>query len=304
MATERVRRLAKPAPTFSLSGLHGETVTLQSLLAPGKPLLLLFTDPGCGPCTALMPEIAGWQSAHGGVLSIALISSGGLDSNRQKAREHGVAGVYVQEGSTVNDAYAIAGTPSAVLVTPEATITAPVATGADSIRGLLQRALEPGLPQIVQVPTAPSAPAPLAPVPAAPVSLVAGAPVPRRRLTDLRGRRVDLASGKAQSLLVFWNPQCGFCERLQDDLVAWEQARGPRAPRLVLIADGPEEANRALPFAAPVVFDPGSTISREFGAHGTPSGLLIDDRGRVASELAVGGPALLTLASASRDLVA
>ncbi len=56
---------ARPA-ALHLSGLHGDTATLESLLAPGHPLLLLFTDPGCGPCTALMPEVAQWQSAHAG----------------------------------------------------------------------------------------------------------------------------------------------------------------------------------------------------------------------------------------------
>jgi hypothetical protein len=49
------------APQFSLSGLHGETLTLEALRSSGKPVLLLFTDPGCGPCTALLPEIRRWQ---------------------------------------------------------------------------------------------------------------------------------------------------------------------------------------------------------------------------------------------------
>ena len=49
------------APSFRLEGLFGETLTLDSLKASGKPLLLLFTDPKCGPCNALMPDIAKWQ---------------------------------------------------------------------------------------------------------------------------------------------------------------------------------------------------------------------------------------------------
>src|SRR5215204_2005101 len=43
------------APSFSLPGLHGETITLEALRAPSKPVMLLFTDPDCGPCTALLP---------------------------------------------------------------------------------------------------------------------------------------------------------------------------------------------------------------------------------------------------------
>jgi thiol-disulfide isomerase/thioredoxin len=299
---------AKAALAFTVSGLHGETATLQSLLAPGHPLLMLFTDPGCGPCTALMPEVAQWQSAHTGALSIALISTGTMESNRSKAAEHGVTGVYVQDERAINAAYEINGTPSAVLVNPHGMITEPVATGADNIRELVQRALAPTMPEVIQVPAlapAPPAPAAVAPVPAMPVALAAGTQVPHRRLTSLDGRRVNLAPGQArETLLVFWNPQCGFCERLENELLEWESGRGSREPRLVVIADGPEEANRALPFASPVVLDPGSPVSRAFGAAGTPSALLIDSRGRVASELAVGGPAVLTLASAGRSVAA
>ena len=39
------------APEFGLSGLHGETLTLEALRSSGKPVLLFFTDPGCGPAT-------------------------------------------------------------------------------------------------------------------------------------------------------------------------------------------------------------------------------------------------------------
>src|SRR5215212_5961913 len=44
------------APDFNLSGLHGETLTLNALRSSGKPVMMLFTDPGCGPCNALLPE--------------------------------------------------------------------------------------------------------------------------------------------------------------------------------------------------------------------------------------------------------
>src|SRR5204862_6805855 len=38
-----------PAPSFELPNLDGETKTLQTLRSLGKPLVLLFTDPACGP---------------------------------------------------------------------------------------------------------------------------------------------------------------------------------------------------------------------------------------------------------------
>ncbi|MBV9453556.1 MAG: redoxin domain-containing protein, partial [Rubrobacter sp.] len=45
------------APAFSLSGLYGEKLTVESLRSSGKPVMLLFTDPNCGSCNALLPEI-------------------------------------------------------------------------------------------------------------------------------------------------------------------------------------------------------------------------------------------------------
>src|SRR5919202_2687653 len=59
------------APQFSLEGLHSETLTLESLRSAGKPILLLFTDPGCGPCTAMLPEIGRWQEEHAEKLTIS-----------------------------------------------------------------------------------------------------------------------------------------------------------------------------------------------------------------------------------------
>ena len=39
------------APEFSLSGLHGETLTLEALRSSGKPVMMLFTDPAAAPAT-------------------------------------------------------------------------------------------------------------------------------------------------------------------------------------------------------------------------------------------------------------
>ena len=51
------------APEFELPGLHGETLTLESLRASGKPVMLLFTDTNCASCTAMLPEIRRWQKS-------------------------------------------------------------------------------------------------------------------------------------------------------------------------------------------------------------------------------------------------
>jgi hypothetical protein len=52
--------------------------------------------------------------------------------------------------------------------------------------------------------------------------------------------------------------------------------------------------------ASTVVLDQQFAVGRAFGASGTPSAVLIDAEGKVASEVAVGAPAVLELAGADR----
>ncbi|MDQ5852856.1 MAG: DoxX family membrane protein, partial [Chloroflexota bacterium] len=64
------------APAFRLADLDGEMLTLDALRAAGTPILLVFSDPNCGPCNALLPEIGRWQRDYADKLRITLISSG------------------------------------------------------------------------------------------------------------------------------------------------------------------------------------------------------------------------------------
>ena len=103
--------LGEPAPAFTLFGLYGETVTLEALVAAENPVMLLFTDPGCGPCNALMPQISDWQREHAGELTIAVLTRGSADDNRSKVREHGVGSVWLDDGLAVFGAYQGGGQP-------------------------------------------------------------------------------------------------------------------------------------------------------------------------------------------------
>src|SRR5271165_4358480 len=44
------------APVFKLPSIDGGEVSLETYR--GRRLLLVFSDPKCGPCRALMPELA------------------------------------------------------------------------------------------------------------------------------------------------------------------------------------------------------------------------------------------------------
>jgi PqqD family protein of HPr-rel-A system len=127
-----------PAPGFRLPRLGGDTVGLDDLLGAGKPLLLAFVDPQCGPCMALLPELGQWHRERPD-MSLAVISRGDVAANRAKAQEHGLDAVLLlQAESEVAWSYEAYATPSMVLVQSDGRVGSPLAKGADAIRILVQ----------------------------------------------------------------------------------------------------------------------------------------------------------------------
>jgi peroxiredoxin len=128
-----------------------------------------------------------------------------------------------------------------------------------------------------------------------------GQPAPALKLPDLDGKQIDLADLRGKNTLVlFWNPGCGFCQQMLPDLKAWEASRPKNAPRLLVVSSGGVEANRALGLRSAVVLEPSFQAGYAFGVNGTPSAVLVDAQGRIASEVAVGAQAVLALARSER----
>src|SRR5229473_2963867 len=291
------------APTFSLSGLHRETITLDALRAPGKPIVLVFSDPGCGPCTALLPEVGRWQRDYASKLILVLISRGTPEDNRAKTAESGITQVLLQQDREVAESYQVAGTPSAVLIRTDGTIATPLAEGADNIRGLVAGAI--GLPVLRSLPISAALQgngnggATLSAQPSGPK---VGERAPEFTLPDLSGKQVSLADFRGDpTLALFWNPGCGFCQRMLDDLKAWEIKPSRGAPRLLVVSTGSVEENKAMGLRSPVLLDQGFSVGNTFGANGTPMAVLVDAEGNIASEVAAGAPDVLALARSSKD---
>src|SRR5215208_5469556 len=289
-----------PAPAFSLSGLYGETMTLDALRAADKPVLLLFTDPSCGPCNAMMGDVGKWQRDLSEKLTIAVITRGSLEDNRNKAKQRNLTHVLMQKDNEVADAYQTYGTPTAVLVRPDGTIGSAAAGGAQEIGTLVKHAAEGKVPvprpRLAAVPRPVQArqPAPNAQAPRGTASIGKDAPVVE--LNNLDGEPVRLAEFAGHpTAVLFWNPGCGFCQRMVDDLKAWESDKPEGAPNLLVVSTGEAERNREQGFSSPVVLDAGFNVGRAFGASGTPSAVLVGADGKIASGLAVGGPTVISL---------
>jgi peroxiredoxin len=264
------------APWFVAPTTSGSGVSRDDLLAPELPLLLLFTSPHCGPCAELLPDAARWQQELDGRLTVAFASAGTPDAVRSEATEFGLEPVLVDEDGALARSFGVPGTPAAVLIAPEGRVASRTAVGRDEIVALLELARgveveEWGLP--------------------------VGSTAPDVVLPRLDGSSVSFASFHGRdTLLLFWNPACGFCRSLRQDVRALEETAKKTGLRLVVVSSGELEATRAEDFTSTVLLDPDHTAGSALGAGGTPMAVLIDAEGRIASPVVAGGEAVLELA--------
>ena len=199
------------------------------------------------------------------------------ERNAGKIGRSGVQPVLLQAGEELSKRYGTLATPSAVVVDASGRIASPVAAGSEAIRRLVTRF---------------SRPAAVEPRGAAPV----GSPAPPLALPGLDGGSFDLTHrlGRA-TVVLFWNPGCGYCQRLLPDLQAWAALHPVAAADLVLVSTPDRETNRGSGLPGPILLDDGFATGQAFGARGTPTAVLVDATGRMGAAPAVGGEAVLAL---------
>lgn len=291
------------APDFDIAALDGGRLTLASLKESGKPVMLVFADPGCGPCSALTPDIAEWQKRFGDDLTMAVISRGTPEANHEKFVTKGVGNIGLQEEWEVFNAYEVRGTPSAILIDPDGIIRQPYGVGRDSIRQLVNRAVSPDQGPEDQKPTINPGDDPLAEILRKAEGPEVGTGASRLPLPTIDGEFLSLDDFKGEkTAIVFWNVTCGFCQRMLPDLKEIEEEAGDKISRILIVSQGDPEANREQGLKARMMLDDGFTMGRAFGANGTPSAIVLDEDGKVASPLAVGSDAVLNLLDETLEL--
>lgn len=134
--------------------------------------------------------------------------------------------------------------------------------------------------------------------------LALGTVAPDFELPDLAGVRHKLSEFRGRNvLLMFFNPNCGFCTKMGGDLAALPIDGGDDRAVPIVVTTGDTEANRKLVeqygIRCVVLRQEQMEVAAQFHAQGTPMGYRIDGAGRIASELAVGAEPLLQLAAAS-----
>jgi peroxiredoxin len=127
-----------PAPPFRLPRLDGGEVSLEEYR--GRRVLLVFSDPHCGPCDQLAPQLE-QAHRHSRDVQVLMVSRGDVEANREKAEEARLTfPIVLQQQWEISRAYAMFATPIAYLIDEGGMVAADVAVGVEPILALFSHA--------------------------------------------------------------------------------------------------------------------------------------------------------------------
>jgi methylamine dehydrogenase accessory protein MauD len=106
-------KLGTRAPEFSLPDTAGDQVSLRDFA--GRRVFLVFTQSGCRPCHAVLPELEKLQAK--GEVRIIVVNNGDLESTRDWTKRRSLSfPVLVQERYELSKRYEAFATPFAFLI--------------------------------------------------------------------------------------------------------------------------------------------------------------------------------------------
>ena len=129
------------APPFRLPRLGGGELSLEDFR--GRRVLLVCSDPDCGPCAELAPALEQFHRGPGGV-AVLMISRRDPEANRQKVAELGLTfPVVLQRHWEISLLYGMFATPIAYLIDEQGVLATDVVVGVQPIQALLETAARP-----------------------------------------------------------------------------------------------------------------------------------------------------------------
>jgi methylamine dehydrogenase accessory protein MauD len=113
-------RLGKKAPAFNLPSTNGKEVALGDYA--GRKVLLVFTQSGCSPCKAIVPELNRLEER--GTHQVLVVNNAELEKTRAWANEVNARfPVLAQENHTLSKRFQAFATPFAFLIDEKGIIT-------------------------------------------------------------------------------------------------------------------------------------------------------------------------------------
>jgi peroxiredoxin len=278
---------------FQLPDLAGRMVGPDAW--GGKRTLLIHWNITCGFCELIAPDLARLESNLGKQsVRLVLASYGDASANRNLAQEYGLAcPILLQSDTQPIAAFRQLGTPVAYVLDEVGRVAEPLVVGADPVLDLARRLASPTDNDRKRLPGE----RPLSESHIERNGLRAGALAPSFSLPDVRGNTVTLESYRGRRvLLVFTDPHCDPCDALAPDLA--QLGRAGWLSVLVIGRGDPEEnRQKAEKFGVtfPVVLQKRWEVSKAYGIFATPVGYLIDERGVIVRDVAMGRDAIVAL---------
>src|SRR5262249_6823751 len=122
------------APEFRLPRIDGGELTLKEFR--GRRVLLVFSDPECGPCEELAPRLEELHLRRRGV-KVVVVSRHEIDANRAKAAKLGLSfPIVLQRQWEISREYGMFATPIGYLIDEQGIIVRDVAVGVEPILAL------------------------------------------------------------------------------------------------------------------------------------------------------------------------
>ena len=277
--------IGAPFPDFSLPDTAGRLVTFEHLLADYKPKVFLFVGPKCEPCKSLIPDFNKWKAQFEGRVRFVFVSSGTAAENSERFGEELSSGMLLQSNKELSSKLHCKWTPSALFVAADGTIGGHPAVGEGAIRDLFDKlAREDITAEHFHVPA-----------PGVPGRIKIGESVPEISVRDLTGRtltREDFTGG--QTLAVLLTTTCSFCQTVVDQIREWEKGNN-NGTKVIVFSEGEREVHEGYNIKSPIVLDKGYANAIKLGMFGAPSAVLIDERGVIVSETAIGAASIWSL---------
>ena len=262
------------APALTMRDAADNELELEDVLVTNRASMFVFVSPHCAGCAEMVGELQQWQGDESGP-SIVVLSTGEREAIAEK---FGDVLVYAHEQSVIDD-YRMEYTPGAVAVSSDGFITSPPSYGADDVRRLYQTLSGRG-PSDIEI---------------GPPPVREGDPAPDVEI-ELDGERMPIAAAAGEdSVLLFWDTTCGFCEQITEDVAR----RQDSVPLLLVLRGNDVDTVRESGLTSPIAVDPSFAVGNALQAPGTPVAVRLRD-GKVASTVAVGGPEVLDLLAAVR----
>jgi peroxiredoxin/uncharacterized membrane protein YphA (DoxX/SURF4 family) len=280
--------IGAPFPEFELADTSGKRVRFSDYRKTAQPILFLFVSPDCGPCNALFPEVQEWAKDLSEKFKIVLVSSGSIPANIEKFGDE--FGVLLQEKRELAEQVKARWTPTAIYVNAEGKIASHPAAGDTAIRELIEKLRSEDLGKEHLYFAGDNW-----------ARLKIGEKVPEFSMADLKGRPVthEDFQGK-ESLVVFFSMTCPHCVKMIEELKEWDETKDPTEPNLVVFSDGDAEAHEQLKLNAPIILDKDYAFAGEIGMMGTPSGVLVNEKGEIVTETGVGASNIWALIGRER----